>query len=78
MVRALILRYYSGIGLERLEKTMKNISQDDRSPGRDLNPESPEHEEGLLTAQPRRSVVLACFQRKFVSMDHLLGLLLTY
>jgi hypothetical protein len=32
------------------------LSQNSRSPGRDLNPRSPEHETGMLTARLRRSV----------------------
>jgi hypothetical protein len=38
------LRYYPGICLEGLRKTTKNLSQDNRSPGRDLNPGPPEYE----------------------------------
>jgi hypothetical protein len=30
------------------EKTTKNLSQDGRSPGRDLNPEPTEYESGVL------------------------------
>jgi hypothetical protein len=45
-------RYYPGICLERLKKTMKTLSQDSRSPGRDLNPEPPEYEARVLTTLP--------------------------
>jgi hypothetical protein len=38
------LRYCHGIFPERIRKTMKNLSQDSRSPGRDFNPGPPEHE----------------------------------
>jgi hypothetical protein len=51
----LILKFYLGIRLERLRKTTKDPSQDSRSPGRGLNPESPEYEAGMLNTQPRRS-----------------------
>jgi hypothetical protein len=36
----------------------KNLSQDSRSPGRDLKPGPPEYEAGVLTTRPRRSVPL--------------------
>jgi hypothetical protein len=49
-------RYYTGIRLEGLRKNHEKLSQDSRSPGRDLNPEPPEYEAGVLTTQPRRSV----------------------
>jgi hypothetical protein len=42
-------RYYPGICLEELRKTMKDLSQDSRSPGRDLKPGTPEYEAGVLT-----------------------------
>jgi hypothetical protein len=42
------LRYYPGICLEGLRKTTKNLTQDNRSPGRDLNPGPPEYEAGVL------------------------------
>jgi hypothetical protein len=47
------LRYYTSICLEVLKK---NISQDNRSPGRDLNPGPPEYDAGMLTTKLRRSV----------------------
>jgi hypothetical protein len=40
----------------RTEENHENLSQDSLSPGRDLNPEPPEYETGVLTTQPRRSV----------------------
>jgi hypothetical protein len=43
------LRYYLGICLEGLIKTTKNLSEDSWSPGRDLNPETPEYEAGALS-----------------------------
>jgi hypothetical protein len=54
--RGLILRYYSGIRLEKLWNTTKTISQDNRSPGRDLKSGPPEYKAGLLTIRRRRSV----------------------
>jgi hypothetical protein len=45
-----------GIRLEQLRKTTKNLSQDRRSAGRDLNPGAPEYEARLLATRPRRSV----------------------
>jgi hypothetical protein len=52
----LLLRYYPGIFLEGLRKATKNLRQDSRSPGPDLNPGSPEYEPGVPTTRPRRSV----------------------
>jgi hypothetical protein len=46
--------YYPGICREGLRKTMKNLSQDTRSPSRDLKPGPPEYEAGVLTTRPRR------------------------
>jgi hypothetical protein len=46
-----IFRYYtsiSGIYLEGLRKTKVNLSQDSRSPGRDLNPGPAEYKAGVL------------------------------
>jgi hypothetical protein len=54
-------RYYPGICLEGLRKTMKNLSQDSRSPGRDLNPGPLEYEAGVVTTRPRRSVYTAVY-----------------
>jgi hypothetical protein len=42
------LRYYPGICLETLRKTLKNISQDNLSPGWVLNPRTPNCEAGVL------------------------------
>jgi hypothetical protein len=39
-----------------LRKNTKNLSQDSRSPGRDLNPGFPEYEAGVLATRLRRSV----------------------
>jgi hypothetical protein len=44
-------RYYSGIYLEGLKKTTKNINQDSWSPGWDLNPGPPEYEAGVSITQ---------------------------
>jgi hypothetical protein len=41
-------RYYPGIRLERLRKSMKNLIQDSWSPHRDLNPGPPEYEAQVL------------------------------
>jgi hypothetical protein len=43
------LRLYSGIGLEELSKTTKNLSHDSRFLGRDLNAGSPKHKTGVTT-----------------------------
>jgi hypothetical protein len=51
-----LLSQLSHWGTEENSKTTKNFSQDSRSPGRDLNPEPPECEAGVLTTRPRRSV----------------------
>jgi hypothetical protein len=42
------LRYYPGICLG-LRKTTKNLSQDSRTPGRDLNPGPPKYEARVQT-----------------------------
>jgi hypothetical protein len=49
-------RYCPGICLEGLRETTKNLGQDSRSPGQDLNPGSPEYEAGELTTRPQHSV----------------------
>jgi hypothetical protein len=46
------LRYYPKIQLEGLRKTTKNLSQDSRSQGRDLNLGPPKYEVGVLTTTP--------------------------
>jgi hypothetical protein len=45
--------YYPSICLEKLRKTIENITQDNRSSGQDLNPESPEYKAGVLTTRRR-------------------------
>jgi hypothetical protein len=50
------LRHYPGISLDGLGKTMKSLTQDSRSPGRDLNPGLPEYKVGVLTTLLRRYV----------------------
>jgi hypothetical protein len=47
--RGLILRHYSGVCLEIQRNTTKNLSQDIRSPGRDLNAGYCRHEARMLT-----------------------------
>jgi hypothetical protein len=42
--------------MERLRKTNKNLCQDIRSAGRDLNQGPSEYEAGVLTAGTQRSV----------------------
>lgn len=51
-----MLRYYTGICLERPRKAIKRLSQDNQFPSRDLNPVSPEYETRVLTTRFRRSV----------------------
>jgi hypothetical protein len=50
------LMYYPGIHLEGLRKTTRNLSEDNRSAGRDLNLGPLEHESEAVTNRPRRSV----------------------
>jgi hypothetical protein len=51
--RGLILRYFPA----GTEENHENLSQDSRSPGRNLNLGPPKYEAGLLTTRPWRSVV---------------------
>jgi hypothetical protein len=51
-----MLRHYPNIHLEGLMKTTKNISQDSRCPGRDLNPGHTKYNAGVLTTRSRLSV----------------------
>jgi hypothetical protein len=46
------------MGLQELRKTTKTLSQESRSPGRDLNPRPPECEAAVLTTLPRRSATI--------------------
>jgi hypothetical protein len=48
--------YYPRNSLEGMKKTTKDLNQDSRSTGRDLNPELPEHEAEMLHSWPRYSV----------------------
>jgi hypothetical protein len=57
-------RYYNGMYLEGLRETAKNLFQDIRSAGRDLNPGPPEYEAGVLTTRPRHSL------RTFIAMNN--------
>jgi hypothetical protein len=41
----------------RTEKTTENLNHDSLSPGRNLNPGSPEYEAGVLTTRPQSSVL---------------------
>jgi hypothetical protein len=50
------LRYYPGICLEGLGETTRNLSQDNRSPGGDLNPGPPEYEARVLSCRRWRSL----------------------
>jgi hypothetical protein len=50
------LRYYPSIYVEGLRKTTKNLSQNNLSPGRDVNSGPPKYEAGVSTTGPRRSV----------------------
>jgi hypothetical protein len=54
-VHCIILRYYPGIRMEVLRKTTKSLNRDSRAP--DLKPVPPEYKAGVLTTQPRRSVL---------------------
>jgi hypothetical protein len=54
--RDLILTSYVGICLEGLTKTTRNLSQDSRPLGRDLNTGPSKYEAGVLTTQSRHSV----------------------
>jgi hypothetical protein len=47
--RGLILGYYPGIRMEGLRRTTEDFSQDSQSLSRDLNPEPPEYEAGMLS-----------------------------
>jgi hypothetical protein len=40
------------------EENQESLSQDSRSPSRDLNPEPREYAAGVLTTNPRRSVLI--------------------
>jgi hypothetical protein len=54
----LILRQYPGNLLEELRKITKKLGDICRSHGRDYKPGPSEHEAGVLTTRPRRSVLL--------------------
>jgi hypothetical protein len=57
--RGLILRYYPGIRLVGLRKTTtKEPIRIASRRGRELNPGPPQYEVGVLTTQPRRSVMV--------------------
>jgi hypothetical protein len=62
--------HYLRICLEGLKKAAKTC-QDNRSPGRDLNPGTPECEAEVLTTRARRSVpwsltTISCLQHVYV------------
>jgi hypothetical protein len=52
-LHSLTLRYYLSIRREGLRKNTKNLTEDSRSPGRDLNPGPSKNEAGVLTTRPR-------------------------
>jgi hypothetical protein len=54
--RGLILRFYPGIRLVELMKTMTNLMQDSRYSGRNFNQGPPRYQAGVLTTRKRRSV----------------------
>jgi hypothetical protein len=53
--RGLILRYYHGIRLEQLRKTMKQLSQDSRTPGRIWT-----RDPGIRSRSVNRSTMTLC------------------
>jgi hypothetical protein len=55
--RGLTEKNYPGTCLEGLGKTMKNLNQDSRSPGRHLNPGPAKYGAGVLTTQSICSVI---------------------
>jgi hypothetical protein len=61
--RGVIVRYYTGVHLEEVRNTTKNLSQGNRYPGKDLNPGLPEYWTGVLTTRPRHS-------EKEIEFDH--------
>jgi hypothetical protein len=52
------LKQYPRTSLEELRKITRTLSQDSRSPGRDLNQRPIEYEAGVLTTQRPRPVGL--------------------
>jgi hypothetical protein len=65
---------YPEISPEGVRKTTRNLSQDSRSPGRDLNTSPPEYKAGILTTlrhvQSRVCVFYECSQVDIIcSMD---------
>jgi hypothetical protein len=52
------VRYYAGICLKGLRNTTKELRENSRSLGWNLNLGYPEYEAGVLTIQSRRSVGL--------------------
>jgi hypothetical protein len=60
--------YYPGIPLEVLRKITKNLSQDGRCSGRDLNPAAPEYKAGMLKTRPWPSILL--YPRSKYSTQH--------
>jgi hypothetical protein len=51
------LRSFPGIYVVRLRETTRNLSQDSRSAGQDLNPGSLKYRTGVLTIKTGRSVL---------------------
>jgi hypothetical protein len=50
------IRHNPGICLEVLRKNTKKLSQDNRPPGRDVNPRPTEYRAGILTTRQRLSL----------------------
>jgi hypothetical protein len=57
------LRYYPNICLEDLRKSTKNLSQDSRYPGWDLNPGPPEYDAGVLNCSTPCHIEVSWNQR---------------
>lgn len=56
-----LFKVFSGICLEVLGKTKRNLHKDSRSPGRDFNLGSPEYIAGGLTTLLRSWAWISCF-----------------
>jgi hypothetical protein len=52
-----MIGYYPGICLEELRKTTRNLTQDSRSPYRDLNLGPPKYEAGVITIPLRLGIM---------------------
>jgi hypothetical protein len=68
------LTYYPGICLKRMRKITKNLSQNSRSPGRDLNLGPPEYEAGVVRKRFKKSLCRSWFWREHSALEeHLIG-----